>query len=471
MSEKKVIKVGSRKSELALIQTRHVISLLKEEYPDREFEIVTMNTLGDKVLDIPLPKIGEKSLFTKELETALKTGYVDFVVHSLKDLPTTLPEGMAIGAVLTREDPRDALVVHEKFKGCNLNTLPKGSVIGTSSLRRSAQLSRKYPSLIVESIRGNLNTRLKKLDELNKYSAIVLATAGLQRIGWYERISEILEPDDIMYAVGQGALAVECRKNDQEILDLLSPVYELETALKVLAERSFLKTLGGGCSAPVAVTCNLDSIEQKEDKHTKLTLKGGVWSLDGQIEIIDETSTYLSYTNNSKKCKNCPYKGKAKELSNYKTQTAGCSKRCSSTTEEEDVPKKKQKLEEVPIELLKEDPHEHCPVEIPIGSDFMGKCPYLQKDPEDVKKVLEDLEMKIPTQCPFKSASKEISTSQNEISPSVSEEDEYCGLVPHGKAEIQDFRDAALLGRKVAERMIEKGASEVMAKARATIHV
>ncbi|XP_045470826.1 porphobilinogen deaminase [Harmonia axyridis] len=470
MSEKKVIKVGSRKSELALIQTRYVISLLKEKYPEKEFEIVTMNTLGDNVLDIPLPKIGEKSLFTKELEASLKTGCVDFVVHSLKDLPTTLPEGMVIGAVLTREDPRDALVLHEKFKGCTLKTLPKGSIIGTSSLRRSAQLSRKYPSLIVENIRGNLNTRLKKLDSLNKFDAIILATAGLHRIGWHERISAILEPDDIMYAVGQGALAVECRENDKETIDLLSPLYELETALKILAERSFLKTLGGGCSAPVAVTCDLDYIKEKERKETELTLKGGVWSLDGQIEIIDGLSTKLIYKNGYDKCKNCPYNNNGDKLSN-ETKNGGCSKRCSSTIENEDVPKKRQKLEELPIELLKEDPHEHCPVEIPIGSDFMGKCPFLEKGPSEAKKILENLDLKLPEQCPFKSISNEVSTSKNEISSSITKEDKYCGLVLHKKADVKDFEEAALLGQKVAERLIVKGASEVMAKARATIHI
>lgn len=169
-----------------------------------------MVTLGDKVLDIPLPKIGEKSLFTKELEVALVTGNVDLVVHSLKDLPTSLPEGMAIGAVLTRlqcelhndiccitkhfyyrEDPRDALVLQKDLQGYSLETLPNNSIIGTSSLRRTAQIAKKYPHLKVENIRGNLNTRLKKLDDLGKYQAIVLAAAGLKRMGWTDRITEV----------------------------------------------------------------------------------------------------------------------------------------------------------------------------------------------------------------------------------------------------------------------------------------
>lgn len=279
-------------------------------------------------------------------------------------------------------------------------------------------------------------------------------------------VLQILEPDDIMYAVGQGALAVECREDDLETIDLLSPLYELETALKVLAERSFLKTLGGGCSAPVAVTCDLDFPQQKEDGSTKLTLKGGVWSIDGQIEIVDEMSTRISYQASNKKCEGCPYN--RVKLSNS-TKSAGCSKRCSSTLEEE-VPKKKQKFDEIPLELLKNDPHEHCPVEIPIGSDFMGKCPYLEKAPSEAEKILKDLEITLPLQCPFKSISNEVSTSENQIS-SINKEDEYCGLVLHKKAEVNDFQEAALLGRKVAESLIEKGASEVMAKARAIIHV
>nr|CAI5819534.1 unnamed protein product [Callosobruchus analis] len=150
-----------------------------------------MSTLGDKILDIPLPKIGEKSLFTKELETALANGTIDFVVHSLKDLPTTLPDGMVIGAVLTREDPRDALVLRKDFNAYTLSTLPSSSIIGTSSLRRTAQLLKKYPHLKVESIRGNLNTRLRKLDELDTYNAIILAASGLIRMGWENRITEV----------------------------------------------------------------------------------------------------------------------------------------------------------------------------------------------------------------------------------------------------------------------------------------
>uniref|UniRef100_A0A182T708 hydroxymethylbilane synthase n=1 Tax=Anopheles maculatus TaxID=74869 RepID=A0A182T708_9DIPT len=268
-----------------------------------------MTTVGDRVLNKSLPKIGEKSLFTKDLEDALRTGGVDFVVHSLKDLPTALPLGMAIGAVLEREDPRDALVLNERHRGCTLATLPRGSVVGTSSLRRSAQLARYYSHLSVCDIRGNLNTRLAKLDaDKSKFAGIILAQAGLVRMGWNKRIDQIIEPEEILYAVGQGALAVECRSNDDYILGMLGKLCHLETQCRIVTERSFLKTLGGGCSAPVAVRTDLkrrwkggDEGDKKEsgrkrasqdgddgeegDETFQLVVEGAVWSLDGKTEI------------------------------------------------------------------------------------------------------------------------------------------------------------------------------------------
>ncbi|XP_078047926.1 porphobilinogen deaminase-like protein l(3)02640 [Augochlora pura] len=297
-----VIRVGSRKSELALIQTRHVIQCLKEYHPKKEFEIVTMSTKGDKILDKSLPKIGEKSLFTEELELALEHGRVDFVVHSLKDLPTSLPEGMALGAILKREDPRDAVVMSKKYKDKTLSTLPEGCVIGTSSLRRSAQLARNMPHLKVENIRGNLNTRLKKLDDKEgPYAAIILAAAGLKRMNWEDRISELLEPEDTLYAVGQGALGVECRESDLKLLPLLEPLYDVETTIRCVCERSFLKTLGGGCSAPVAVSSTLIDKE--------LTITGAVWSLDGQEEIKDTLKSKLYIPDDDgKPPRKCPYR-------------------------------------------------------------------------------------------------------------------------------------------------------------------
>lgn len=297
-----VIRVGSRKSELALIQTKHVIECLKEYHPKKEFQIVTMNTKGDKILDKSLPKIGEKSLFTQELELALEMGRVDFVVHSLKDLPTILPAGLALGAILKREDPRDAVVMSKKHKGKTLATLPEGSVIGTSSLRRSAQLARNMPHLKVESIRGNLNTRLKKLDdEDGPFAAIILAAAGLKRMGWEDRISQLLEPEEALYAVGQGALGVECRESDWKILSLLEPLYDVSTTLRCVSERSFLKTLGGGCSAPVAVLSTLVDNE--------LSITGAVWSLDGQEHVKDtcKGKVYIP-DDDGEPPKKCPYR-------------------------------------------------------------------------------------------------------------------------------------------------------------------
>uniref|UniRef100_A0A182MF69 hydroxymethylbilane synthase n=1 Tax=Anopheles culicifacies TaxID=139723 RepID=A0A182MF69_9DIPT len=321
----KTIRVGSRKSELALTQTKHVISLLQKLNPDVVYEIHTMTTVGDRVLNKSLPKIGEKSLFTKDLEDALRTGGVDFVVHSLKDLPTSLPLGMAIGAVLEREDPRDALVLNERHRGCTLATLPHGSIVGTSSLRRSAQLARFYTHLSVCDIRGNLNTRLAKLDaDTSKFAGIILAQAGLVRMGWNKRIDQIIEPNEILYAVGQGALAVECRSNDDYILGMLGKLCHLETQCRILTERSFLKTLGGGCSAPVAVRTDLkrrwrgggtDGAKQEsgrkrasqdgldeDDETFQLVVEGAVWSLDGKTEIRTNGECTLDLADSRPKC-------------------------------------------------------------------------------------------------------------------------------------------------------------------------
>lgn len=289
-----------------------------------------MSTFGDRVLNVSLPKIGEKSLFTRDLEDALRNGGVDFVVHSLKDLPTALPTGMAVGAVLEREDARDALVLREHLKGHTIASLPKGSVIGklskccscrpptnshnlsstgTSSLRRTAQIRRQYPHLIVCDIRGNLNTRLAKLDAKDsKFAGIILAQAGLVRMGWMSRISQVLEPTDLLYAVGQGALAVECRANDAHVLGMLQRLMCLNTTCRILAERSFLKTLGGGCSAPVAVWSKLKGEpntinnankqqlkqQQNQEEEVGLSLTGAVWSLDGAIEIREHLDCALN---------------------------------------------------------------------------------------------------------------------------------------------------------------------------------
>ncbi|EDL25580.1 mCG10727, isoform CRA_a [Mus musculus] len=250
-SKMRVIRVGTRKSQLARIQTDTVVAMLKALYPGIQFEIIAMSTTGDKILDTALSKIGEKSLFTKELENALEKNEVDLVVHSLKDVPTILPPGFTIGAICKRENPCDAVVFHPKFIGKTLETL-----------------------------RGNLNTRLRKLDELQEFSAIVLAVAGLQRMGWQNRVGQILHPEECMYAVGQGALAVEVRAKDQDILDLVSVLHDPETLLRCIAERAFLRHLEGGCSVPVAVHTVM--------KDGQLYLTGGVWSLDGS-DSMQET--------------------------------------------------------------------------------------------------------------------------------------------------------------------------------------
>uniref|UniRef100_UPI0037E818EA porphobilinogen deaminase-like n=1 Tax=Semicossyphus pulcher TaxID=241346 RepID=UPI0037E818EA len=287
----RVIRIGTRKSQLARIQTDSVADMLKELYSDVDLEIVGMTTTGDKILDTALSKIGEKSLFTKELENALERNEVDLVVHSLKDLPTTLPPGFTIGAVLKRENPHDAVVLHPKHKDKSLETLPENSVIGTSSLRRAAQLKKRFPHLDFKDIRGNLNTRLKKLDEKDDFAAIILAAAGLRRMGWENRISQILGPEDCMYAVGQGALAVEVRARDEDILEMVSVLHHPDTVLRCIAERAFLRRLEGGCSVPVAV--------HTEVKDSQLYLTGAVYSLDGSDSLKETMQTSVAASETS----------------------------------------------------------------------------------------------------------------------------------------------------------------------------
>lgn len=278
-----MVRIGSRSSELAMIQTRTIMGALQALHPNLTFKVVTMKTIGDKILDTALPKIGQTNLFTKELETALAANEIDMITHSLKDLPTTLPPGMGIAVIYKRDNPTDCLVLHPKHSGLQIETLPSGSIIGTSSLRRVAQLKRNFPGFRYESVRGNLNTRLKKLDEGSggvAYDALVLATAGLERMGWGERLSQELNKSACMYAVGQGALAVETRVDDQRINKLLAPLNDPDTYISCSAERAFLHTLEGGCSVPVGVHSTID------DSTTKcLTMEGAVFSLDGSEKV------------------------------------------------------------------------------------------------------------------------------------------------------------------------------------------
>ncbi|KNC81777.1 porphobilinogen deaminase [Sphaeroforma arctica JP610] len=292
--EQKTINVGSRKSKLALLQTNLVVGMLEKLNPSIRFNVITMDTLGDLVLDTALSKIGEKSLFTKELETALHLKSVDFLVHSLKDLPTTLPEGMEVGAFCARDNAYDCVVMNQQNHAAKLTLarLPQDAVVGTSSLRRIAQLKRAHPHLTFKDIRGNLNTRLRKLDEPEEgapvYDAIVLARAGIDRLGWQERVSEMLTSESCLYAVGQGAMAVECRSDDAATKELLRPINCASTALVCQAERSFMRKLEGGCSAPLGT-------ESKYDEATStLNVSGAVFSLDGSECIIETLSAEVT---------------------------------------------------------------------------------------------------------------------------------------------------------------------------------
>ncbi|MBD2079023.1 hydroxymethylbilane synthase [Leptolyngbya sp. FACHB-17] len=280
-SPTRTIKIASRKSQLALVQTYWVQEQLQKAFPDRTFEVHTMETQGDKVLNVALAKIGDKGLFTKELEDGMLNRTTDFAVHSLKDLPTRLPEGLMLGCVTEREDPADALVVHEKHKDKELATLPEGAVIGTSSLRRLAQLRHHYPHLSFKDVRGNVNTRLAKLDS-GEYDAIILAAAGLNRLNFSDRIHQLIPSDISLHAVGQGALGIECREGDTEILEILKVLEHQPTAYRCYAERAFLRELEGGCQVPIGVNTQIEG--------DTLTLTGIVASLDGQKLVKDSIS-------------------------------------------------------------------------------------------------------------------------------------------------------------------------------------
>ncbi|WP_017324119.1 hydroxymethylbilane synthase [Synechococcus sp. PCC 7336] len=278
----RTFKIGSRKSELALVQSRWVQSELQKLHPDCSFELVTMETQGDIILDVALAKIGDKGLFTKELEVGMLQHQTDFAVHSLKDLPTHLPEGLMLGGITARENPADALVLHAKHAGASIDALPEGSVVGTSSLRRLAQLRHHYPQLSFKDIRGNLNTRLRKLDE-GQYDAIILAVAGLERLGMGDRISQKLPAEVSLHAVGQGALGIECRAGDEEVLAVLQSLVDADSTRRCLAERAFLRQLEGGCQVPIGVNSEVIA----DAAGDRLQLTGMVASLDGQQLIRD----------------------------------------------------------------------------------------------------------------------------------------------------------------------------------------
>jgi len=279
------LRIASRRSQLAMVQTNWVKAELEKAHPGLTITVEAMATQGDKILDVALAKIGDKGLFTKELEAQMLVGRAEIAVHSLKDLPTNLPDGLMLGCITEREDPADALVVNAKNADYKLDTLPEGSVVGTSSLRRLAQLRHHYPHLQFKDVRGNVITRLEKLDA-GEYDCLILAAAGLTRLGFGDRIHQIIPGDISLHAVGQGALGIECVEGNPEVLELIKVLEHAPTSARCLAERSFLRELEGGCQVPIGVNTVIDG--------DTLTLTGMVASLDGKRLIRDQQSGTLA---------------------------------------------------------------------------------------------------------------------------------------------------------------------------------
>ncbi len=274
----KTLKIATRQSPLALWQAEHIRARLMALYPELTVELLTFVTQGDKILDTPLAKIGGKGLFVKELETALLDGRADLAVHSMKDVPMALPEGLVLGGICEREDPLDAFVSNH-FE--HFDALPQGARVGTSSLRRKCQILKQRPDLNIIDLRGNVGTRLAKLDA-GDYDAIILASAGLKRLGLAERIRHTLTPEISLPAVGQGALGLECRANDQTVLDLIAPLLHTETEVCVRAERAMNAYLEGGCQVPIAGYATL--------LNGRVQLEGRVGSADGQTLLVTQLS-------------------------------------------------------------------------------------------------------------------------------------------------------------------------------------
>ena len=263
--------VGSRRSKLAMTQSQQFIDKLKEKFPDLDIEIKEIVTKGDKIIDVQLSKVGGKGLFVKEIQQALFDREIDFAIHSLKDVPSVLPDGLTLGCIPPREIPFDAYVANNHVK---LSDLKPGSIVGTSSLRRGAQILAKYPHLEIKWIRGNIDTRLEKL-RTEDFDAIILAAAGLKRMGWGDDIvTEYLREDTMMPAIGQGALGIECRSDDKELLDILNAVHDEEVKTCVTSERTFLSEMDGSCKVPIA------GYATKEGK--EITFTGLIMSPDGK---------------------------------------------------------------------------------------------------------------------------------------------------------------------------------------------
>src|SRR4051812_8269150 len=271
--------IATRESALAMWQAEHIRARLRALYPSCEVALLGLTTQGDRVTDQPLADIGGKGLFIKELETAMLEGRADLAVHSLKDVPMDMPEGFTLAAITEREDPRDALVSNHYV---DLAALPGGARIGTSSLRREAQLRERDPLLKIEPLRGNVNTRLRKLDE-GRYDAIVLAAAGLKRLGFEARIAYTLDPEESLPAVGQGALALECRADRLDVIGALAPLADGATTLATTAERAFSRALSGNCHTPLAA----HAIERAGE----LWLRGFLANRDGSRILRGSSST------------------------------------------------------------------------------------------------------------------------------------------------------------------------------------
>lgn len=274
--------IASRESPLAMWQALHIQSRLQALYPETVVEILGMTTTGDQILDTPLARVGGKGLFVKELETALADGRADLAVHSMKDVPMNLPEGFLMAATGEREDPRDAFVSNDF---ASLEALPAGSIVGTSSLRRQSQLQARFPDLKIESLRGNLQTRLRKLDE-GQYAAIILAAAGLIRLGLQARIRSVISPELSIPAVGQGALGIEINAARMDLLAILAPLNHADTEVCVKAERAMSRALAGSCTVPLGAyaTCHADTIE----------ITGFVASVDGKQMLIEKAAGHRS---------------------------------------------------------------------------------------------------------------------------------------------------------------------------------
>lgn len=270
------IVIATRESQLAVWQANNVKASLEALYPEINVELLGMTTKGDQILDSPLSKIGGKGLFVKELEKALLDGEADIAVHSMKDVPMEFPEGLGLSVICEREDPTDAFVSNTYN---SIEELPQGAVVGTSSLRRSCQLQMHRPDLVIKNLRGNVNTRLRKLDE-GEYDAIILATAGLVRLEMADRIKTRISDTFSLPAGGQGAMGIECRSDDAELIKLLAPLQHQETAYRVIAERAVNKRLNGGCQAPIACFALLEGDE--------LFIRGLVGSTDGKRMVRGE---------------------------------------------------------------------------------------------------------------------------------------------------------------------------------------